>query len=319
MTLRKQIKYNAKRCLCNNWGKAVSIVLLSTAIYLLFVIIETIANFLFQVPVGTAHLIPGISDGWLLSFMLSFIMAVGSFLILVPLNLGIVSWYSSLSDGFSDDILTVFGCFANRRMFFRSLWLAFNVGIRILLSALFYLFLPCTGFALSVWILTSKNFSGSVFVGSLSLVLSAGIFLLALGFLLVRIQKYFLAKYYLLDGKTTVKKAIKSSIHATKGICDEIFLFKLSFIGWCIASFFILPLLYFSAYYSMSSLLYARFLIEDDRRANSLAVFPSESFSAAQTPKDDSLSQTKPFDCCSNVPPQTDEPTISAPFHDEND
>ena len=29
MTLRKQVKYNAKRCLCNNWGKAISIVLLS--------------------------------------------------------------------------------------------------------------------------------------------------------------------------------------------------------------------------------------------------------------------------------------------------
>lgn len=40
MTLRKQVKYNAKRCLCNNWGKAISIVLLNTAVYLLFAIIE---------------------------------------------------------------------------------------------------------------------------------------------------------------------------------------------------------------------------------------------------------------------------------------
>ena len=46
MKLRKQIKLNAKRCLCNNWGKAVSIVLLTSAIYLLFVIIEMIANLL---------------------------------------------------------------------------------------------------------------------------------------------------------------------------------------------------------------------------------------------------------------------------------
>lgn len=48
MKLRKQIKLNAKRCLCNNWGKAVSIVLLTSAIYLLFVIIEMLANLLLR-------------------------------------------------------------------------------------------------------------------------------------------------------------------------------------------------------------------------------------------------------------------------------
>lgn len=68
MTLRKQIKYNSKRCLCNNWGKAVSITLLSTAIYLLFVIIEMIANFLLQIPIGTTGLIPGISTAGFFPF-----------------------------------------------------------------------------------------------------------------------------------------------------------------------------------------------------------------------------------------------------------
>lgn len=279
MTLRKQIKYNSKRCLCNNWGKAVSITLLSTAIYLLFVIIEMIANFLLQIPIGTTGLIPGISDGWLLSLLLSIIMAVGSFLLLVPLNLGITSWYHSLSEGVSEDILNIFGCFANRRMFFRSLALAFRIGVRIFCAAVLYLILPVAGLSFSVWILTSGSFVGSDFVGSLSFVLSAGIFLLAFGFLMVRVQKYFLAKYYLLDGKTTVGDAIRSSVHATKGIRDEILLFKLSFIGWGVISVLLLPLLYFSAYYSMSSLLYVRFLIEDDRRANHLAVIPD-----AQTP-----------------------------------
>mgnify|MGYP000496139482 CR=1 FL=1 len=44
MTLRKQVKYNAKRCLCNSWGKAVAISLMGVAIYLLFAIIEMTAN-----------------------------------------------------------------------------------------------------------------------------------------------------------------------------------------------------------------------------------------------------------------------------------
>ena len=52
MTLRKQVKYNAKRCLCNNWGKAISIVLLNTAVYLLFAIIEMIIAQLLELPMG---------------------------------------------------------------------------------------------------------------------------------------------------------------------------------------------------------------------------------------------------------------------------
>ena len=98
MTLRKQIKYNAKRCLCNNWGKAMAIVLLSCAIYLLFIIIEMIANMLLKVPVGNASLIQGVSDTLLLSFGLSIVMSTGSFILLIPLELGITSWYYSLPD-----------------------------------------------------------------------------------------------------------------------------------------------------------------------------------------------------------------------------
>lgn len=110
MTLRKQVKYNAKRCLCNSWGKAVAISLMGVAIYLLFAIIEMIANLLLTLPAQTSYLIPGISDSWLLSFAISVVMAIGSFLLLVPLNLGITSWYYSLSDGISEDILNIF-CF----------------------------------------------------------------------------------------------------------------------------------------------------------------------------------------------------------------
>ena len=286
MTLRKQIKYNAKRCLCNNWGKAMAIVLLSCAIYLLFIIIEMIANMLLKVPVGTASLIQGVSDTWLLSFGLSVVMSIGSFILLIPLELGITLWYYSLSDGNSEDILNIFCCFANRRMFFRSLWLAINVGVRVLLSSVLYLIVPTAGLVLGGQILRYGTFSGAAFVGSLALVLSGALFILMLLFLLIRVQKYFLAKYYLLDGKTTVGKAIRASIHATRGLHDEIFVFQLSFIGWWISSVLILPMLYSSAYYSMSAMLYARFLIEQDRRANSLV--------PVETPEE--MEQTRSFD-----------------------
>lgn len=303
MTLRKQVKYNARRCLCNNWGKTVSIVLLSTAIYLLFIIIEMIANILLQLPAGASSPASAGSETWIVSFILSIVMATGSFLLIIPLELGITRWYYSLSDGISEDILNIFGCFSNRKMFFRSLWLSLNVGVRILLHGLRYLALPAAGIGFSLWMLRSPT-AASSFAGSLALVLSGALFLLFAVFWLIHIQKYFLAKYYLLDGQTTVGKAIRSSVHATHGIRDEIFLFQLSFLGWGLCSLLILPLLYVSAYYSMSAMLYARFLMEDDRRSNSIVPVPNpedtrevtlEHSEAVQSPED--LSATRPFRC----------------------
>ena len=80
------------------------------------------------------------------TFILSLLMSIGSFLLMVPLNLGIMRWYHSLSDGVSEDIMGIFSCFANRKMFFRSLWLSLNTGVRIALTAVLYLFLPTVGF-----------------------------------------------------------------------------------------------------------------------------------------------------------------------------
>ena len=168
MTLRKQVKYNAKRCLCNNWGKAISIVLLNTAVYLLFAIIEMMIAQLLELPIGDSTILMSVSGAHTLSFILSLLMSIGSFLLMVPLNLGIMRWYHSLSDGVSEDIMGIFSCFANRKMFFRSLWLSLNTGVRIALTAVLYLFLPTVGFVLSSFLLSS-HLSEALFLGSLSL------------------------------------------------------------------------------------------------------------------------------------------------------
>ena len=128
----------------------------------------------------------------------------------------------------------------------------------------------------------------------MTLVFSIALFVLLLCFLLIRLQRYFLAQYYLLDQETSVRKAIRASIHASKGICDEIFAFKLSFLPWGIASILVLPLLYVSPYYSMSSLLYARFLMEQDKRANSLVVASSPQETPEDYPED--IATTRQFD-----------------------
>lgn len=292
MSLRKQVKQNAKKCLCNNWGKAISIVLLSTAIYLLFTIIEMIANLLLRLPAFASQ--QSLSGAWMVSYLITLLMAVGSFILIIPLRLGITNWYLNLSNGESDDILGIFSFFAKRKMFLRSLWLAIQIGVRVLLYSILYLIVPTAGVLFSIRVLNS-SLTGSAFIGSMTLVFSAALFVLLFCFLLLRVQRYFLARYYLLDQQTPVRKAIRASIHATRGIRDEILLFKLSFLPLGISLVFILPVLYVSPYYSMCSMLYARFLIEQDRRSNSLVVAsPADSQEPEDYPED--IAATRQFD-----------------------
>lgn len=279
MTLISQVKHNGKKCLYNNWGKAVAIVLLSTAIFLLFMIVETFASILLGIssPAGDYQtvegLISGIPDTTILSIIMTAVMAIGSFLIVSPLQLGIVNWYKHLSEGESEDVLIVFSCFENKKLFARSLGVNFIVGIRIFLLSILYLCLPVAGGVISYKVFQNGFFKGAEFVGSMGMALSGILFFVFLIFLLIHLQKYFLCKYYLLDGETTVRQAVRKSAQATAGLRDEVFLYKLSFIGWWLLGVLVLPLLYTSPYYGMTSMLYARFLMERDERSNCLTVY----------------------------------------------
>ena len=73
----------------------------------------------------------------------------------------------------SEDILNIFCFFANRRMFFRSLYLTLNIGVRVLLTSLLYLIVPGAGIGFSIWLLSTAPFAGAIFAGSLALTFSA--------------------------------------------------------------------------------------------------------------------------------------------------
>lgn len=300
MTLHGHVKMNAKKCLSNNWGKAIAIVMLSVSIYLLFAIIETIISMLLGLPVSGKDfsklngVAANIQNTSLLSFFVTLAMALASFLILIPLSLGITNWYMQLSNGESEDILSVFNCFSNKKMMLRALGLYFNVGIRLIILGILYLCMPLATVLLSNWVLKYGEFNGSQFVGYLGLIFGVVLYIVAvLGFSIYS-QRYFLCKYYILDGKTSMKQAIKNSVQATNKIRDSIFLYKLSFLGWGILGVLILPMMYIIPYYSMTTVLYARFLMEADHQCNKLAVYHK------QDAEDNDMFSTKPFETYRN-------------------
>ena len=60
MNLRKLCKQNGTRCMYNNWGKAVAIVLLLIATSLLFTLLELVINLLLSAP----PIVDPQYDGW---------------------------------------------------------------------------------------------------------------------------------------------------------------------------------------------------------------------------------------------------------------
>ena len=285
MKLRKLVKQNGKRCLYNNWGKAIAIVLLMLAVSLLFTIVELIIGMVF----GTPQMVDAGNDGYwlnnlpntsLLSIALTAIIAVGAFLVTAPLKLGITRWYYELSEGDSPEILSIFNCFSSRQ-YFRALSLQIHILGRMILWALLYFALPIVVLGASLWVLDYgpyyMNLDMCYVIGSMGLMFTVLLTVFFGFFYAVAMQKFFLARYYVTNENLGVWEALKKSRHATKGKRGEILLFRLSFLPWFLSCALVLPCLYVQPYYEISAMLFARVMIEEHYRSTQLVPVESES------------------------------------------
>lgn len=285
MKLRKLVKQNGKRCLYNNWGKAIAIVLLMLAVSLLFTIVELIIGMVF----GTPQMVDVGNDGYwlnnlpntsLLSIALTAIIAVGAFLVTAPLKLGITRWYYELSEGDSPEILSIFNCFSSRQ-YFRALSLQIHILGRMILWALLYFALPIVVLGASLWVLDYgpyyMNLDMCYVIGSMGLMFTVLLTVFFGFFYAVAMQKFFLARYYVTNENLGVWEALKKSRHATKGKRGEILLFRLSFLPWFLSCALVLPCLYVQPYYEISAMLFARVMIEEHYRSTQLVPVESES------------------------------------------
>ncbi len=290
MNLRKLCKRNGIRCLYNNWGKAVAIVLLLLATGLLFTMIELIINLLLGIPAvidpqNDGYYLNNLPNTSILAMILTCIMTLGSFLVMAPLNLGITGWYYGLSQGESPEVLSIFNTFSSRN-YFRALTLKIHLWGRKIIWALIYFTLPAAIAAASIWLMGHSVFYMDLNLGyaiSICGLFFAGLLAMLMAVLYaVHIQKYFLAEYYVVNENCGVWEAIKKSRHASRGKRGEIFLFRLSFLPFFLLCIFVIPTLYVLPYYGISSMLYARVLMEQHYRSTQLV--PVENKEAAEVP-----------------------------------
>ncbi|MBR5486324.1 MAG: DUF975 family protein [Oscillospiraceae bacterium] len=273
MNLSSKVKKEAKHALSDYWAKAVAILLLLLAIMMFFTIMNSVLDM--AAGVGGYLDIYRTADNFLddfpnisiISLVITGLLSLGMVVIMIPLCLGVKRWYYLLSDGYSDDLLSIFNFFASAKLLWRSVSLAVLLGI-CKLAWTVLLLAPAGGCAWGAWYFTKHaDTEYAALYATLLIMLGIVLALVGLVMLAVQLNRYFLAEYYMVSQKDiSAYKTISLSCKSTKGMRIRILAFKLSFVGWFALSIFVMPVLYVQPYYEMSSVLYARYLIETAER-----------------------------------------------------
>lgn len=164
MNLRQQVKHNAKEAMRSHYGKAVAIFLILFAVGMIFFLFNALfirilnmqsfsQMFLYRVTIFGVTSIVNIAEP-----IVCLVSAVFAFIVITPLLLGITRWYYHLTDGKADEVSSIFDYYVSGRMFFRSLWFAWHMGVRRVFWYLLFMrravrcfpFRPgCTGITIS--------------------------------------------------------------------------------------------------------------------------------------------------------------------------
>lgn len=265
MTLRQAIKYNAKKSLRGNWGRAILILLIMIGVSLLLSILTgaVFGALGYENIEITADLFGTISyvieekveaGPAIVSVLFSFIHLC----IIAPLSLGVTDWALELSDGRVRPVSHIFWAFDNAAMY-RSVWLEIVIAIKTGIFSALVLAIP-------VLLIVIGAVSGHGASAAAPILIVLGVLLLVVAVPLIAwfSARFYAARLLLCDRYYyTVRQAIKLSVAVTRGRRWKIIVFDLSFILWMLLCVFVIPILYVAPYYMVASTLFARYLFED--------------------------------------------------------
>lgn len=297
MSLSKLIKQDARKALDGAWIKGAALLLIVLLPGVLLNLVESVMRKLLDIPFFTdispesALKFGAGVNLHLVSLMLSLFLSLLLFLLYTPLEQGVYRWYYRRTKGINDSLRDVFFPFEAASTYGKSLWLYLRIYFRTTLWGILF-FSP----ALAVFyfnIFYRKN--GAITLSpQMSFLLNTILLLwclLAAVFTAIRARRYFLAPYMLAEQpKTNVTVLIRRSCRLMRGNAANVFLFELSFITWLlplaialvfyycfnapglwmaaglllVLQFIILLMLY--PYMEMSRALYARYILDAQRR-----------------------------------------------------
>lgn len=269
MTLNKAIKFNAKKCLRNNWVRAILIFVIIAAVS---AVLGALDNAIFsafgfhRVEISIDLLQGGYMEWWLAEgadvtwyeVALSILLSLVRLCIMAPLTLGAANWALELSDGRSNSIGELFWAFDNAA-WYRSVWMSITVAVKTGLFAIAVEAIPTVMMAIGAANLWENRSLGVPLV-----VIGSVLMLVALPFTWWFGARYMAANLLLCDRYYyTVKEATRLSVALTRGRRWQIVGFYLSFLPWYLLCCLVLPLLYVIPYVAVAGTMMARYLFED--------------------------------------------------------
>lgn len=269
MTLNKAIKFNAKKCLRNNWGRTILIFVIMAAVSAVLGALDNaiFSAFGFQrVEISIDLLRGGYMEWWLAEgadvtwyeVALSILLSLVQLCIMAPLTLGAANWALELSDGRSNAIGELFWAFDNAA-WYRSVWMSITVAVKTGLFAIAVEAIPTAMMAIGAANLWENRSLGVPLV-----VIGSVLMLVALPFTWWFGARYMAANLLLCDRYYyTVKEATRLSVALTRGRRWQIVGFYLSFLPWYLLCCLVLPLLYVIPYVAVADTMMARYLFED--------------------------------------------------------
>ncbi len=268
MGLSKMLKSNAKHAMSGAWGRAVGILFIAAIPTLLINLLEYAIRLVSGVPefvdyAGTPNVaFDDLSNLALASSLISVLILILMFIITTPLQQGVLRWYYRRTGGEDDGVSAVFYYFETAKDYFKSFWLYFQIGLRMLLWEILLAIPLLAGGGVLVYAM--RGLDGELPpVVKLAAGILAVIWVTIMAILSVMISlRYMLAPYILAEHpEIKVRKAIKQGVRLVKGYKGSLFVFGLSFIGWYLLCIFIVPAFFVLPYVAASFAMYARYLI----------------------------------------------------------
>lgn len=261
------IKYETRKSLRGNWGKAIAVTLIYFAFYFLINIPEQLVRYVFHFQDITfeknglsifsdpAKIMP--------SLIVSAIAAIVGFLIFTPLLYGEKYWYLKIANAQSPHVSALFEFLRSFKRYCKTLATRINIFLRIICFSILFL---APGIGLTVYFAHTINFLQATYFEILLMIACAALCIAGLWLLLMVWAGYFLTPYIIVQyPESSIRSAIKISLALMKGHRIRLFLLYLSFIGWVLLCILILPLLYVVPYMNATCARFAHYILNENK------------------------------------------------------
>ncbi len=256
-----EIKYAAKASMKHRWAEGIAVSFVFAATALLDILMQYMLMVIFKVTNVWSPFTP--TDLPLYSVVASVGITVFSALfslcVMFPLIFGVMRWFWMVTGGSDPDVGEIFHFFSEPKKFFKSFKISIGIYLRLVIGTV-VCFLPYILMSIFTQpdIYNELGFDMPIVMESLNSVVGILEFL---GFAALVLWVSSFALFYSvlfyepdLSAHKTIKKATKMS----RGLRFNFVTFVLSFFGWFILSFFILPLLFVAPYFLSSLAVYGR-------------------------------------------------------------